>query len=62
LEYSVQQDAASLQTVFAVVTWAKKVHRLLVIQDFLTGSTWTGDNATTNIHNSTVEHLRCQLE
>jgi len=39
LEYSVRQDAASLQTAFAVVTWAKKVHRLQVLQDFLTGST-----------------------
>jgi len=38
VKYSVQQDATYRPSAFADVTGAKEVHRLLTLQNFLTGS------------------------
>ena len=54
-----------LHTAFAVATGAKKVHRLLNPQNFLTGSTQRVNSSLgyeLTLHNSSVEHLGCLTE
>jgi len=48
-----------LHIAFADVTGAKKVHRLLNLQNFLTGSMQRVKIRINSSQQSSVEHLRC---